>query len=456
MSDPIRELENFATPPVPHLDATEVRRRGDQRRRRRQLGGAVAVAAAVAVIASTGAVLATGGKDDAVAPPATRPPQQLTAIPDDFPLDVGLTAAKVTDAAGLSDLDYCGTTPLAGLPHSDVRTAAVQDSTVTSTRTLYLLDDAKAADTARAAIVAAASDCTGGDPKDSGTVRVQPSGDDATWSTVTEVFPARPGTVASTEVVHAVTAGNALLVTSSFSANAPGGPGTPELAVTTRDALAELVNKMSLFVTLREAADLQRPYKLEEPPASAEVGQGDIGDLDLTRGFTDLSGDGGEQVGPAADLEGVDQMLACGRPLLSQEHLPTGRLLASNSGPEFFELRQVIAYRDAEAAKETFEALFRVVSDCPNETINVEGSVTSERTWQVFGSGNPESLVFSETPTEGLGGSLFRVSRFGRSLLVMMQGGEWSTDTVGGGLIGLDRSGDLVAPLLCAFTEQGC
>lgn len=475
MSDPIRDLESFAVTPTSHLDAAEVRRRGDQRRRRRTAAGAVGAVAAVAVIVSTGAVLATGTDDRSDAPPATTTSsmpspsatsEKPTSIPQDFPIAAGWEDAEPAVSSTPATMDLCGTDPLAGLKPLDVRTADMSGGEALQFRTLYLLGSPKAATAAWSTIMSAADACQ---PTQAETTVF--SGAGKTWGG--DGFITRwenPDFGTANSIVHlVVTVGPALLVTGY---NDDIDAADQEQAVAS--AYAELADVVTATLQFGDLPDgygpptsgtgapdpapngSANPGRLEEPPASALVGQGDIGDLDLTRDFTDNSADGGEQKGPSADLPGIDQALACGAPLLSQTHRPTGRLLASNSGPEFFELRQVIAYRDAKAAKQTFNDVVRVVSACTTETIIIDGSTTAERTWQVFGSGDPDSIVFADTPTEGLGGSLYRVSRFGRSLLVMMQSGEWSTETVGGGLPGLDRSGDVVRPMLCSFTQTGC
>ncbi|GAA1114384.1 hypothetical protein GCM10009668_41090 [Nocardioides dubius] len=457
MSDPIRDLESFATTPTVRLDAAEVRRRGDARRRRRNVGGTVAVAVAVAVIASTGAVLAAGGDDRSDPPPATTSPTPsvLEQIPADFPIAAGLEGAEVSRTAAMEGLDYCGTTPLGDLAPRDVRSAALSGGETSEIRTVYLLPDPESAAKVQQEVVDAARRCTDGDPRDSGTVAVHDG--DAAWPgvSISEDF-ARGAASAepSVEVVNLLAAGPALLVTSSY------GSWSGDVAsgvLDTRAQLATLAAAMSgLGTPSTPGTEQEDPLLLPEAPESEKVGQGTVPDLDLAQGFVDMSADGGEQLGPSAQLTGIDRTLVCGQPLLAQQPLPTGRLLASNSGPEFLELRQVIGYRDADAAKQAFTELFDTVSACTPKKAGRGGAVMASRVWQVFGSGDPDSVVFADTAAEGLGGSLYRVSRKGRALLVVMQSGEWSTDTIGGGLSDLDRSNAVVAPMLCAMTEQGC
>src|SRR4051812_26221687 len=69
-------------------------------------------------------------------------------------------------------------------------------------------------------------------------------------------------------------------------------------------------------------------FWLTTAPASELIGRGDVPELDLRRRIVDMSGDGGEVAGPAADLEGVDRTLACGKTLLDQSLPMTGRLVA--------------------------------------------------------------------------------------------------------------------------------
>jgi hypothetical protein len=98
--DPLRDLEDLSSAPLP---ASEVRRRGDRLRRRRHALQALGGAAAVVLVAS-GVALTTGLLDDGnpteVAAPA---PEDgwLTEIPTHYPIDRGYPMAAPPETSQL-------------------------------------------------------------------------------------------------------------------------------------------------------------------------------------------------------------------------------------------------------------------------------------------------------------------------------------------------------------------
>lgn len=229
MSDPIKDLEDFGTEgtPMNPLPASEVRRRGDRLRRRRSAVTAAGSALAVAVIAG-GGVWFSGTLDRADEPgPAgggpsestTQSEEQPAEIADDFPIADKLEGAQVTEDAALSDLDFCQRLPLRDADPADVRSAELSGGEAAETRTLYLFDDEADARQLHQDIVRAARECADPDPRDDSVVTVWDTSL-AQWpgNTIVHEYGDEPTTEPSTELVHVVTKGAAVLVTSSFGA----------------------------------------------------------------------------------------------------------------------------------------------------------------------------------------------------------------------------------------------
>lgn len=264
MPDPIRDLENLRLDgadvlPVP---PSEIRRRGERLRRRRRATTVAGAAAAVAVIAVTGALASGSLGGDRGAPPVTTPTPTETAtpdptpsepedpvpsIPETFPLDAGLSGAKVSAVAGMASLDYCGTTPLARLDPLDVRTAAVHGGETAITRTLYLFPSPAAASAAHDDVMEAAWACSFADRSGGATGDVTIRKTVASWpgNTVTEDFAwGERTTEPAVEIVHVVSRGTALLVTSAF------GSWSSDLTAgveSTRAQLRPVVEAMDVF-----------------------------------------------------------------------------------------------------------------------------------------------------------------------------------------------------------------
>lgn len=460
MPDPITRLEDLgrATAPVTPPPPQAVRRRGDHLRRRRTAAVSLGAAAAVAVVA-VGGTLLVGGPDAAPPlPPAdspsgesspTPPPESgtpPTRIPAGFPLDAGLAGAVVSGAAGMAALDYCGTTPLAGLEPVDVRTAGAHGGETAITRTLYLLESPRAAQAARTALTEAARDCSksGADGRDSGDVVVHAAVDSWPGSTITEDFAHGAATTEpSVEVVHAVDRGAALLVTSTFGS----WSGDLDTGVAqTREEIRPVVEAMAVFGDAGEPSGEPADPPATELPEGSDIPAGFPLDLD----HLDLTGDGGELLGPGPEVRGLEDEQVCAAGLWK---LPgTDRLAFVSTGPEYSDVRELRTFATADDAAAQMAQLRSSFAGCDRE---VRDGTTIVWTTYEEDTGY-DSFTFSATVEGSLGGGVFQVTRVGRAVLAMAVGAEWSPETAPDGARDLTAVTRQVAAEMCLFTEAGC
>lgn len=250
MHDPLERLDQFDPgPPMSPLPPAEIRRRGERFRRRRQAMTVAGAVLAVALVAVPIGVLAQGDER----PPPAEPAPSLTEIPEDFPLADGMGDAEVTDSAAMERLDLCGSTPLEDVEPRDVRSARVEGGDTSDTRTLYLLADQDAVRETYEIVLDAASDCsiTSAEDPDSADSDVTFRPVSAGWTGVTITKDFARGQVTTepaVEVIHVVTVGDAVLVTSTFGSWA----GDLDTGIAdTRDAVSPVVEAMDVFLPPR-------------------------------------------------------------------------------------------------------------------------------------------------------------------------------------------------------------
>lgn len=460
MSDPIKDLENFdhqglAMNP---LTPAEVRRRGNRMRRRNNGVLALGAAAAVAVIATSG-VLVSNAVDQGSAPgPAgstsespsetatTEDPQGLTEIPADFPLAAGVKGAQRSDEALMAGLEYCGTAPLADLAPVDVRSVELSGGETAIVRTLYLLDSPEAAVTAHEAILDAAAACTTGAPGNDGDVAVHRDGEGWPGSTVTndhargeEVFEP------AVDVVNAVSAGPALLVTSV--AMYPTEGIDQNVATARQDDNA-------VMVAMAEFGEYDAPDTRGSDTGTSTTA-GDIPDgFPLAAGWPEEAEPGGDNglTGPNRELPAL-AFQACGEQW--QEPAHADRLRADWQNPEDYRGRQLTTYEDADAALAAVADLVAQQQACPADPERDDGYVTEREVRTVDVDGADEAWAILERDTmdgaESPFGATTVLVRVGRSVLVVTHGGH-SGYPGGDGTTTVDAMVDDAAPVLDAMT----
>ena len=440
---------------------------------------------------SAGGPTAGGSSDGSVAS-ASDGTSPGTAIPDDFPLSSGMggpadTVPTSRSGTGLRDLELCGTSPLRGLGTRDRMVADNSGGESADTRELLVLgapDDARRLADRLAGLVA---DCAEPDASRDMETRTEvlasPFGPGpATTLLQTYSFDGEPGTGAT--IVHVVPVGAALLVTSTY------GQWTRERARDAVDAtvapLRSTVKALAMFGELPTATPVPTeapsttptespttpsapassppspapsappsstpttdptgtPETPEptEPPEPAEV----PADFPLDVGLPEDGGD--DAVTPPTDDVGMDPVEMCGRDVWpAADAASTRHLYSFVLGPEYYDGRELVVHADAGAAVEAMTEVRRAARECRR---------SGNQVWTVLPRDTGyDTVTMGLTYADGLGSSVFQVTRVGSARLMVQTYGE-------GSLASLDRQADEVTGTtnqivqsMCAFTKTGC
>ena len=479
MSDPIRDLEDFATggTPVTPLPAAEVRRRGDRLRRRRNTLLAVASAVAVAAVIVTPLALA-GDNDRAGRDPgfSTRTPTPspaptasttvevdgawLAGIPADFPLAAGYparngdgTPVEVTEVGGSLPLMLCGREVATDGAVLDAAQAAYTAPEDARSRDLVLYESGDAARLALTTVRSSLEGCAEETIGDTDQVRAEfpyDAGDDSFgW---TERYRTDGAFDSGLTVYQVVRVGNGLLLATTYGEG--GGPGDPVDPVDPVDKVARatatdadpVVEAMNLFA--------EHPDAVSAPPDPEDLPRATTSD-GIPAGFPvdrDLVAPEGDPVdGPSATAAGVPGTELCGSPVW-----PSGgsaRLAATATGPELRDSRELVLYDTAEESVEVLTGLRDAVAACPNQ--EVEGGSTQVIT-SLPGTTGHDTVTFAITYTEGLGGGVYQFTRVGRAVLATYDGGEWGPDSISTGAADATALTGRITPAMCTFAADGC
>lgn len=457
MSDPIKDLENFNPQglPMDPLTPSEVRRRGDRVRRRNNGVIALGAAAAIAVVATSGVFIdnvVDRGAEPAPPGPSETRQAGSTKIPDGFPLAAGVSGAQKTDTAAMSDLDYCGTTPLAGLRPSDVRSIALSGGETSLTRTLYVLDSPEASVTAHKGILDAAAACTDGDPKDTGAIEVHTAGEGWPGSTVTEDFAHGASTTEpSVEVVNVVSAGSALLVTSTY------GSWSSEINAGVADTRQVL---QPVMLAMRDFGDYDAP-EAESTGSTGTAATTVPDEFVLGAGWPD---DAEAEPGRNNGLQGPNRTLpdlafqACGEEWTEPEY--ADRLRADWNNVEDGRSRQLTTYDSADDAAAAVGSLITQQQACPADPVRDDGYVNNREVREVR-AGDEAWAILERDTLDGKPspfGATSLVVRVGTGVLVIQGFGHGGYPD-GDGQAKVD---DLLAQAstviadMCQFSEEGC
>ncbi|MFC7727965.1 hypothetical protein ACFQW6_22865 [Nocardioides sp. GCM10028917] len=418
-----------------------------------------------------------------------------TAIPDDFPLSSGMAGPADTvptsrSGTGLRDLELCGTSPLRGLGTRDRMVADNSGGESADTRELLVLgapDDARRLADRLAGLVA---DCAEPDASRDMETRTEvlasPFGPGpATTLLQTYSFDGEPGTGAT--IVHVVPVGAALLVTSTY------GQWTRERARDAVDAtvgpLRSTVEALAMFGELPTSTPASTGTPTETPSAAtasppspspsarssappspsatpttdptgtpvtpeptgpsepAAVPAVIPADFPLDVGLPEDGGD--DDVTPPTDDVGMDPVEMCGRAVWPAAGAAgTRHLYSSVLGPEYLDGRELVVHADADAAVEAMTAVRRAARDCRR---------SAHQVWTVLSRDTGhDTVTMGLTYDDGLGSSIFQVTRVGSARLMVQTYGE-------GTLASLDRQADEVTGTtnqivrsMCAFTKTGC
>jgi hypothetical protein len=438
----------------------------------------------------------TGASSDGSVASASDGASLGTAIPDDFPLSSGMggpadTVPTSRSGTGVRDLELCGTSPLRGLGTRDRMVADNSGGESADTRELLVLgapDDARRLADRLAGLV---DDCAEPDASRDMETRTEvlasPFGPGpATTLLQTYSFDGEPGTGAT--IVHVVPVGAALLVTSTY------GQWTRERARDAVDAtvapLRSTVEALAMFgeVPTSTPASTETPTETpaetpteiptespttpspsappstppSSPPSSpppatpttdptgtpepsdpAEI----PADFPLDVGLPEDGGD--DDVTPPTDDVGMDPVEMCGRVVWPAAGAAGNHHLYSFVlGPEYYDGRELVVHADADAAVEAMTEIRLAARDC-RRSANQVWTVLSRDTGY-------DTVTMGLTYDDGLGSSVFQVTRVGAARLMVQTYGEGTLASLGRQADEVTGTTNQIVQSMCAFTKTGC
>ena len=417
----------------------------------RRLTAALACALALAGCGSQPSGDATSRDDsaaDRTSGQGTPTPEPATGIPDDFPLSAGMggpddIVATSRSGTGLRSLELCGTSPLRGLGTRDRMVADNSGGESLSTRELVLLGSPD-----EAALVAQAfSDLPGAcDPKVTGngmetTTEVRESSFGAAPAAVLVqgyVFDGEPGP--GHLVVHVVPVGAALLVTQTYGE----WPDVSEGVAQTADTLAEVVDAMAVY-----ADDAEPASPSASPSASPGSSAGIPDDFPLAVGLPE--DDGETRVSPPSeDGPGIGVVEMCDQEVWPLAGTAGGsrRLVTDAHGPEWLDARELVVHADAEVASNVMAVLRGAAERC---------HTSDNQVWTVLDRDTGyDTVTVGLTYDDGLGSSVFQVTRVGSARLMVQTYGEGSLASLDEQADGVTGTTEQIVPAMCVFTKTGC
>lgn len=474
MSDPIRDLENLKHEGmnVNPLPASEVRRRGTRLRRRNNALAAVGALAVVAVIATPLAVVARGGDHaepgpgpvDSPSPTRTVQAEWLQAIPGDFDLTAlpadATFAFTARDDSVVDDLTLCGV-PTFSTRSSDPVGPAVDTAGAfygeagtesSAGRTLALYQSDKIAAKALDAIRHGVETCPveqqpgGGAPL----VRDSVPADLATDESYVFTQQSRmdKDLLADLTVFQVARVGNALyLATNHTSAGGPQVVDAEVRRMATQSA--PVLSDMCVFAADPCGSD-------GAPVVPPSTGEGAVSaippDFPLDRG---IAAPEGPLDGPSATSEGVPAVDLCGASAWPATDV-VDRLAVTSTMPQYRESRELVTFARSADVTATLDAIRQAAQDCPE----IPGKQASDDKLVTIQSadlpGADDSVTFSITYRQGLGGGIYQFARVGRALYGTYVEGEYSTDAAAQAVGGLTDKTGAILPELCIWTVQGC
>ena len=189
------------------------------------------------------------------------------------------------------------------------------------------------------------------------------------------------------------------------------------------------------------------------PGLAATSGTDTVGipdDFPLDVDHRDLTGDGGELLGPGPDVRGLAEEQVCASDLWK---VPAAdRLAFVSTGPEYADVRELRTFATTADALAQMEERRASFAGCDREVR--EGTTILWTTYEE--DTGYDSVTFSSTVEDSLGGGVFQVTRVGRAVLALVVGAEWSEGTAPGGAAELTAVTRRIAPEMCLFTEAGC
>jgi len=263
----------------------------------------------------------------------------------------------------------------------------------------------------------------------------------ATTLVQTYTFGGEPGTGAT--VIHVVPVGAALLVTSTYDqwseADVQSGIDA------TVEPLRETVAALEMFDDEEGTASPEPSASATAEPQGPEIPE----DFPLAVGF-DADNADNEVSAPSADGDGLGELEMCGTVVWPQPETSGGlrRLVAGVSGPEYHEWRELVVHDDAAHAEAPMAELRRVATECDDQR-NLVWTILDRDTGH-------DTVTVGLTYSDGLGSSVFQVTRVGSARLLVGTYGEGSLASLDEQADGVTETTEQIVPAMCAFTKTGC
>lgn len=385
---------------------------------------------------------------------ATAAGEPGTSIPDDFPLSAGMAAPEdeiptSRTGTGLRDLELCGTAPLRGLGLRDRMVADNSGGEALNTRELVLMGSPEEATQLAQSFTDLPTACgTPSVTQDFETltqVRGSAFGRPSPAATLLQTYELRGEPVPGTMVVHVVPRGSALLVTVTYGEWAADDldEGIAETAAALRRTVAALAPFDDGTTT---PTDDPEPVESEsEPTGPTEIPDGFPLDVRLPE-------DGGdyEVEEPSPDGEGVGEIEMCGRVVWPIDGTAGGtrRLATGALGPEYFDGRELLVHADAEVASNAMAAVRQAAQDC---------RTFDHQVWTVLDHDTGhDTVTMGLSYSDGLGSSVFQVTRVGSARLMVQTYGEGSIESLAATADDVTATTRQIVTAMCAFTRTGC
>lgn len=163
---------------------------------------------------------------------------------------------------------------------------------------------------------------------------------------------------------------------------------------------------------------------------------------------------GDEVVGPSAGSAGVLDPGMCGTAVWPPSD-GVDRLAVTARGPEYRSARELATFPSADEAVAAIAFIRDTLERCPSSDGETRANdVTYAADDAAVGY---DAVTFSALYRSGLTGNrIFQFVRVGNAVLATEQAGEWSSETVGDGIVGLTDSNGALTQQMCLFTETGC
>jgi hypothetical protein len=456
MSDPM--FRSFRQPlEVSPPDPRELRLRGERRARRTTI--ATLAGAVLLVVAVVAPVAALSNGDDKSAPPVlpspspTRPANVawVRTIPDGFPLGEGIpmpgeASAQMQRGEGQPLLPCGNGQSSLGQSQGWTDVATASNSRVVDpvdgidTRLLALYASDQEARQVPVNIAQMYDACTPGAPG-VGPEVVRRVGDQNAW---TLTYPTSSKPVGQLITIEQV--GNAVLVQRD-TLNAADDRTVQQRLAEVRAGQRNVVAAMCVFAA-EPCAPPTSPGSAEDPTVAHVDEIPDSFPLDAA--YEDPGSDG-EVHTPSPDGEGV-VFDPCGVEAFA---MPSqDRLAFQVTGPEYADTRELRTYPSADEAVAQLDRLRSAVADCPRDD---SAGPADAMVWRVVDVDTGyDSVAVTQTYEQGLGGGAWVFTRVGRSILALVEGGEFSAETARVRVPAMVDRAKQITPSMCTFTDAGC